>query len=131
MERSRSILRATIGFVSAAVAIASHAATITIDTVAGTVTGDPDGNPAQFNGRPFTFTPAVGTIGLARLYVSGNLTITSTDVIVATGPHAVSIVVGGNLTVQAGAQIKVSANWDATFRPGPGEPGFAPPGAGK
>ena len=50
-----SVSRAAMALLASCVVAASHAATITIDTVAGTITGDSDGNPAQFNGVPFTF----------------------------------------------------------------------------
>ena len=95
----------------------ASAATVTLDTVAGTITGDSDGNPAQFNGAPFTFTPAVGAIGLARFHFVGDLTLLATDTVVVSGPHAVSIVVGGNLTIPAGASIDVSAPGNISLPP--------------
>lgn len=115
------VVMLVVSLVAIAIPGWSAAATIVFDGVGGTVTGDSDGNPTQFNGRPFTFIPAVGPRGIARFNVTGDVSLSASDVIRGSGPHGIQVTIGGDFTVPAGALIDVSGSFlNFTSLPGPG-----------
>ena len=97
---------------------------VTIDTGSLTIAGD-DADPNTFYGTPFT-AQLIGSI--ATFFVAGDLNVPA-DTITIVGPHAASIVVGGDATIDPGATFDLSAA-GAQAGPGGGVPGSQGNGGG-
>jgi hypothetical protein len=90
----------------------ARAANIVINSTDLTI--NDNGTTQTLKGLPFR---AAVEGGIARFYIAGNLTFTSTDSVRLTGTRPVSLRVGGNVVVESGALFDASASGVA---PGPG-----------
>ena len=81
------------------------AATVTINTSTGTITGD-DSNPNTFFGTPFTESVVNG---IATFYVKGDLVIGNNSTINIIGSLPMKLIVGDNLYVGTGVVFNASA----------------------
>lgn len=101
-----------------------QAATVVIDTVNLTVTGDNDNDPTKFNGVPFA---ASVSGGIAKFNIKGDLNVFGTDSVTVSGGNAVSLYAGNNANIASGATFTVAAG---TAGGGQGGAGVANGGVG-
>ncbi len=80
---------------------------ININTNTGTITGDGDGDPNAAYGVPFT-TSITG--GIRTFAIAGDLTIPAMHEVVGVGSLPTELLVGGDVTIGAGASFDFSAN---------------------
>ncbi|MBK1669042.1 hypothetical protein CKO28_13470, partial [Rhodovibrio sodomensis] len=84
--------------------VPAKAATITVDTDAGTINGVASGG--SFNGTPFT-TQVIGNV--MRFQFAGDLTIDDDDRVVGTGSRGASFFAGNNANIGARVTFDFSA----------------------
>lgn len=80
---------------------------IVINSTDLTISGDGDNDPAAFKGVPFH---VVVEGNIARFYISGDLTLRSTDTVTLTGTRPISLFVGGNAVFESGAGAVIDAS---------------------
>jgi hypothetical protein len=88
---------------------------IVIDGDALVVERDGDGDPHAFKGIPFVV--SLLPEGIARFSLVGDLVLEDGETVVGTGSRAISLYVGGDVTIAPGAMVDISGTGSV---PGPG-----------